>query len=140
MLGQMRTRLWRPPTENLAEPLKGSALLTYNSATLIKSGRRGSNSRPTAWKAVTLPTELLPHIESPKPRERDRPPNFDSVKRKLVSERGFANMNRQQIRPQLAGTCVKAPIQQAIYPHKKFDNRPRSPAKSETITRGNTRY
>jgi len=25
-----------------------------------KSGRRDSNPRPTAWKAVTLPTELLP--------------------------------------------------------------------------------
>ena len=25
------------------------------------SGRRGSNPRPTAWKAVALPTELLPH-------------------------------------------------------------------------------
>ena len=24
------------------------------------SGRRGSNSRPTAWKAVALPIELLP--------------------------------------------------------------------------------
>src|SRR5205823_34943 len=24
------------------------------------SGRRDSNPRPTAWKAVTLPTELLP--------------------------------------------------------------------------------
>ena len=24
------------------------------------SGRRGSNPRPTAWKAVALPTELLP--------------------------------------------------------------------------------
>ncbi len=31
---------------------------------LIKnaSGRRGSNPRPTAWKAVALPTELLPHF------------------------------------------------------------------------------
>ena len=27
---------------------------------LVWSGRRGSNPRPTAWKAVTLPTELLP--------------------------------------------------------------------------------
>ena len=27
------------------------------------SGRRDSNSRPTAWKAVTLPTELLPQIQ-----------------------------------------------------------------------------
>ena len=26
------------------------------------SGRRGSNPRPTAWKAVTLPTELLPRL------------------------------------------------------------------------------
>ena len=26
----------------------------------IESGRRDSNPRPTAWKAVTLPTELLP--------------------------------------------------------------------------------
>ena len=25
-----------------------------------KSGRRGSNPRPTAWKAVALPTELRP--------------------------------------------------------------------------------
>ncbi len=25
------------------------------------SGRRGSNSRPSAWKADALPTELLPH-------------------------------------------------------------------------------
>ena len=26
----------------------------------VLSGRRGSNPRPTAWKAVALPTELLP--------------------------------------------------------------------------------
>ena len=26
------------------------------------SGRRDSNPRPTAWKAVTLPTELLPQL------------------------------------------------------------------------------
>ena len=26
-----------------------------------KSGRRGSNPRPAAWKAAALPTELLPH-------------------------------------------------------------------------------
>ena len=29
------------------------------------SGRRGSNPRPTAWKAVALPTELLPHFFRP---------------------------------------------------------------------------
>ncbi len=35
--------------------------LSYASAFLSpESGRRDSNPRPTAWKAVTLPTELLP--------------------------------------------------------------------------------
>ena len=29
------------------------------------SGRRGSNPRPSAWKADALPTELLPQIKSP---------------------------------------------------------------------------
>ncbi len=27
---------------------------------LLLSGRRDSNSRPIAWKAIALPTELLP--------------------------------------------------------------------------------
>src|SRR4028119_223148 len=31
---------------------------------LFPSGRRGSNPRPTAWKAVALPAELLPHLQS----------------------------------------------------------------------------
>ena len=29
-------------------------------AAKFMSGRRGSNSRPIAWKAIALPTELLP--------------------------------------------------------------------------------
>ncbi len=33
-----------------------------DATTALLSGRRGSNPRPTAWKAVALPTELLPHI------------------------------------------------------------------------------
>jgi hypothetical protein len=28
----------------------------------VMSGRRGSNPRPIAWKAIALPTELLPHL------------------------------------------------------------------------------
>ncbi len=28
----------------------------------IKSGKRGSNSRHSAWEADALPTELLPHV------------------------------------------------------------------------------
>ena len=41
-------------------PYQGSALpLSYNSKK--QSGRRGSNPRPSAWKANALSTELLPH-------------------------------------------------------------------------------
>ncbi len=29
---------------------------------LVLSGKRGSNSRPSAWEADALPTELLPHL------------------------------------------------------------------------------
>ncbi len=29
-------------------------------AQLLSSGKRGSNSRPSAWEADALPTELLP--------------------------------------------------------------------------------
>ena len=36
--------------------LRGLAAISW-------SGRRGSNPRPTAWKAVTLPTELLPRVK-----------------------------------------------------------------------------
>ncbi len=28
----------------------------------VLSGKRGSNSRPIAWKAIALPTELLPLV------------------------------------------------------------------------------
>src|SRR3546814_11493288 len=31
----------------------------------LSGGRRGSKPRPTAWKAVVLPTELLPHNTMP---------------------------------------------------------------------------
>ena len=42
-------------------PYQGSALpLSYNSK---KSGKRGSNPRPPAWKASALSTELFPQKE-----------------------------------------------------------------------------
>jgi hypothetical protein len=46
------------------------------------SGRRDSNPRPTAWKAVTLPPELLPPIFFPKfspTRDQSRPQRDDST-------------------------------------------------------------
>ena len=43
-------------------PYQGSALpLSYNSKKK-ESGRRGSNPRPSAWKANALSTELLPRL------------------------------------------------------------------------------
>jgi hypothetical protein len=36
------------------------SLIAYG--VLKMSGRRGSNSRPIAWKAIALPAELLPHL------------------------------------------------------------------------------
>jgi hypothetical protein len=36
-------------------------ILTTNNFT--QSGKRGSNSRPIAWKAIALPTELLPLVD-----------------------------------------------------------------------------
>ena len=37
---------------------------THHSPSQTSSGRRGSNPRPTAWKAVALPTELLPRFST----------------------------------------------------------------------------
>ncbi len=31
------------------------------------SGKRGSNSRPSAWEADALPTELLPQVKNKQP-------------------------------------------------------------------------
>lgn len=47
------------------EPVTSSLPRKYSTAELhrrTESGRRASNSRPTAWKAVALPTELLPQV------------------------------------------------------------------------------
>ena len=38
-------------------------LLSY-AGIIFWSGKRGSNSQPTAWKAVALPIELFPHISN----------------------------------------------------------------------------
>src|SRR5207249_11300192 len=45
---------------HVASPLVAEARSGNASASFRKSGRRDSNPRPTAWKAVTLATELLP--------------------------------------------------------------------------------
>ena len=47
----------------------------------LSSGRRGSNPRPTAWEAVALPTELLPHISHFKARTANLRFNFFGPKK-----------------------------------------------------------
>ncbi len=42
---------------------KKGATFTCNSFILNKSGKRGSNPRPSAWEANALPTELLPQMK-----------------------------------------------------------------------------
>lgn len=47
------------------EPVTSSLPRKHSTTELhrpTESGRRASNSRPTAWKAVALPTELLPQV------------------------------------------------------------------------------
>ena len=45
----------------LTQMCEASFTILKGFRTRAQSGRRGSNPRPTAWKAVALPTELLPH-------------------------------------------------------------------------------
>ena len=63
-------------------PYQGSALpLSYTGLKLIWSGRRGSNPRPSAWKADALPTELLPHKKSGESRIR----TYEGVSQQIYS-------------------------------------------------------
>ena len=55
----------------------------YESLTLNLSGRRGSNSRPSAWKADALSTELLPRIKwagTDSNRRRRKPTDLQSAR------------------------------------------------------------
>lgn len=49
-------------TEVLLHCFLNSLVIFLRAANIIKSGRRDSNPLPTAWEAVALPGELLPHI------------------------------------------------------------------------------
>jgi hypothetical protein len=64
----------------------------------IKSGRRGSNPRPTAWKAVTLPTELLP-LSSASAIITKRHPEFTDYDKFVQAESEFIKIIRQDPSP-----------------------------------------
>ena len=50
---------------------------------LFKSGRRGSNPRPSAWKADALPTELLPPETTKSGESRIR--TYEGVRQQIYS-------------------------------------------------------
>ena len=50
-----------------------------------KSGRRGSNPRPSAWKADALPTELLPHTFEYKNSGESRIRTYEGVRQQIYS-------------------------------------------------------
>ena len=47
--------------------LKNKSLICLFPAICWLSGKRGSNSRPSAWEADALPTELLPQVKNKQP-------------------------------------------------------------------------
>ena len=49
------------------------------------SGRRGSNPRPSAWKADALPTELLPHTFRYKNSGESRIRTYEGVRQQIYS-------------------------------------------------------
>ena len=49
------------------------------------SGRRGSNPRPSAWKADALPTELLPHTFEYKNSGESRIRTYEGVRQQIYS-------------------------------------------------------
>jgi hypothetical protein len=53
---------------NLDFPDPESGVLPITPRGTDRSGRRGSNPRPSAWEADALPTELLPRVHAPAPR------------------------------------------------------------------------
>ena len=49
------------PTSAVPSRQTRGCLNLLDNLSTFKSGKRGSNSRPSAWEADALPTELLPH-------------------------------------------------------------------------------
>ena len=66
MCVQIQLLSWWRDLNSWPLPYQGSALPLSYISIHEKSGRRGSNSRHSAWKADALPTELLPQKKSNK--------------------------------------------------------------------------
>ena len=71
---------------------------------LTKSGRRGSNPRPSAWKADALPTELLPHyVLKIKKSGESRIRTYEGVRQQIYSLPQLATLVSPQFSPRADG-------------------------------------
>src|SRR6201994_4393387 len=77
-----------------------SSRVTFANTSITKSGRRGSNPRPTAWKAVALPTELLPHCypSTKNPDLTNRSDDFRAENQRMPADRGQGWIRTTELR------------------------------------------
>ena len=67
-----------------------------------QSGRRGSNPRPTAWKAVALPTELLP-LFNPAPGVRFCAGSLNQIKHPASAQAENAGLHPASVQAEDTG-------------------------------------
>ena len=91
-------------------PYQGSALpLSYNSKKK-KSGRRGSNPRPSAWKANALSTELLPQFlwaKMDSNHRRRKPADLQSAP---FGHSGICPFQNQEIKELFSNNMIKTDV------------------------------
>ena len=91
-------------------PYQGSALpLSYNSKKK-KSGRRGSNPRPSAWKANALSTELLPQFlwaKMDSNHRRRKPADLQSAP---FGHSGICPFQNQEIKELFSNNIIKTDV------------------------------
>lgn len=75
---------------------------------LIWSGRRGSNPRPTAWKAVALPTELLPLVAPIRKAVKEWGEKDSNLRRHKSTDLQSVPFGRSGISP--CFSCFELPI------------------------------
>lgn len=140
-LYQTRHGSRNPAAETLAQPQARDAKFW--------SGRRGSNSQHSAWKADTLPIELLPLTRGRNRRSRNRHrhlPNFPFYEsnrgRSILPRRIEANppANALAIGPRPSAQHPGASRERGFSPHRALSDSPRTgPGNLRPFRRRNAR-
>ena len=117
----------RMPVDNL--PLRLGIDSIRKTAIKNLSGRRGSNPRPTAWKAVALPTELLPLLPAVASAQTGvilifwySLPAFAKAKAGAVGKDGFEPPNSEEDR---FTVCCRWPLGYLPLLSQRRDSNPR---------------